>query len=215
VTARTGKQYLDSDEKMVYLATQSAPVYACGLALQQGGADSNAYPCIVEVDTSMLPFDDLFPDEDYVAIRLLQEELGLPQTAMPDERHERRLTEIQKAVKADPDARKGWVCESLRTLGSIAHRGGIPLAAITRISVLDNRDAFGFLSGGVDAIKKSQSGVGLTDIERQLCPPLTRWLSGNDVSADEFPAEMRSNAKSIEYITSRIAVRPRTVYERT
>jgi hypothetical protein len=114
-----------------------------------------------------------------------------------------------------PDVRKNWVCDSVRTLGSFAHRGPIPLAAITRISVLDNRDAFGFLIAAVDAIQKTQGGVGLTDAERQLGPPLTRWLNGDDVSVDEFPAILRPNIKSIEYIKARIAVGPSVFYERS
>jgi hypothetical protein len=43
--------------------------------------------------------------------------------------------------------------------------------------------------------------------------PLTGWLAGYDVSVDDFPAEIRPNAKAIEYIKARIVVRPTILYQ--
>lgn len=211
VTARTGRAYFDSDESMVYLASASAPVYAGSIATQLAGpANGKIYPCVVEIDTAKLQFANLHPDEDYVADRLLADEIA--KTPLSGERLEKRRSEIQAAVKSDPEAHRSWICESMKTLGSIAHRGPISLDAITGIAVMDNDDAFSFLSHMINFMTKSRAGSGLTAGERGVGPLLTRWLLGDVVSASDLANAMavdKVDEKTLDHFATRLAIRPR------
>lgn len=204
VTDRTGRAYLDSNEDMIYFATVSAPVYATDLTIQARGRGEEVFPCVVEVEQSALDFGNLFPDEDYVARRLLKEQTG-------SVRDEARLSKLQAEVKANPGQHKEWLCDCLTSMGVVAHKGPIPLSAIVRITVTDDSDAFSFLSTAVDAMTHDQSSGDLNALERQLGPLFTRWMLGLPVIADEFPSAMRGARARVDRCLS---IPPRVLYSR-
>ncbi|MCZ6652008.1 MAG: hypothetical protein O7D91_03160 [Planctomycetota bacterium] len=214
VTEKTGQKYLDSDESMVYLSTVSALTYAYSQAVQDRGAGNEAAcPCVIEISMSSLAFGNLYPDEDFVAVRMLQGELGLSASKMPPDSHEDRLAKLYTAAKAQREAHQDLVCESVDVLGSLAHKGPIQLSAITRITIMQDPNALSFLDAANDAMSTQRSQFGLNSLERQLGRLLTRWFIGEPVRMEEFPAEMRQSAGQKTTLANRLAMRPTVLYQ--
>lgn len=208
VTERTGQSYLDSNKAMVYLSTVSALTYASSLAEQsRADGDKSACPCVVAVDISALSFRNLYPDEDYVAMRLLQQELNLKPHEGPHEKHERRLAEIQQQVIADAESHRALLCESLDVLGAVGHKGSIPLSAVASIVVMENASGIRALSNAVNSMSKNRQGFGLNQLERQLGPPLIRWFMGEMVAPEEFPEAFRGPP-----LTNMLAIKPEIIH---
>jgi hypothetical protein len=100
----------------------------------------------------------------------------------------------------------------MEILGSIAHEGPIALDAITRIAVMDNDDAFSFLSHIIGIITNARAGLGLTAAERRVGPLVTRWMLGEFVSASDLITAMaigKADAKTLDHFEKRLAIRPR------
>lgn len=213
VTQKTGQEYLDSNESMVYLSIVSALSYAYPQAFQARGAGHEAAcPCVIEINVSSLDFGNLYPDEDYVAVRMLQQELNSPAHQMPPASQEARLADLHAVAKAQPDAHKGSVCASIDVLGALAHKGPIQLSAITRITIMRDPNALRFLGDAVAAMSVERSQFGLNSRERQLGPLLTRWFVGDPVRMEDFPEAMRQSEENRTSLANFLAINPIVLY---
>lgn len=105
---------------MVYLTTAYAPYFAiCAVDEQEQGV-------IVEVDTSQLDRELLYPDEDFIAQGLAHQR-GLP------------LELIHRQVRRELHNYRHHAGDSITALGNAAYKGTIPPGAITRYALIDGK----------------------------------------------------------------------------
>jgi hypothetical protein len=105
---------------MVYLTTAYAPYFAV-TALEEGEQG-----LIVEVDASKLNPSLLYPDEDFIAQALSH------QTQMP-------LEIVHPKVRRQLHQYRHHTGDSIKALGNAAHKGAIPVEAITRYALIDSK----------------------------------------------------------------------------
>ena len=110
---------------MVYLTTAYAPYFAVTQL------DEGEQGVIVEVATNKLNATSLYPDEDFIAQALAH------QWKMP-------LGIVHKRVRRTLHNYQHHTADSVQALGNAAHKGEIPLGAITRYATIDG-DAQSYL----------------------------------------------------------------------
>lgn len=119
--------HLPSSKDHIYLTTTYAMHYACAATPQrrgQGVWDN----LIVEVDMDELEEGDFFPDEDFLH-QATKHNFAGPEFITSAQQ---RTTWYRDNLANFHAAWKG----SLKYLGTIAHRGRIPVSAITRIAIV-------------------------------------------------------------------------------
>lgn len=152
---------------------------------------------IVEVDLDRLSPENLYPDEDYVeqalrALGMVDEDIA------GDEYLQARTLAIRNRID---DYQEAWEA-SLEDLGSVAHRGPIPVSTITRISIYDPK------SNPALTLRLSDPTITVLNatIYGRVYQLLTAWLMGDPVSVDEFlraewPSQMPPPAEVVEAVT--------------
>ena len=109
-----------SRSDMVYLTTAYAPFFAIN------SLDEGEKGVIVEIDTTLLDPSSLYPDEDFIA-QALAHQMQLP------------LEYLHKRVRRTLRNYRHHTADSLQALGNAAHKGDIPVKAITRYAEIDGK----------------------------------------------------------------------------
>jgi len=107
-----------SRKDMVYLTNAYAPFFAIQ------GSKGKEKALVLEIDTDLLDFDRLYPDEDFIAQALAY------QTKRP-------LDEVHEEVKKELEGYQHLAMDSLERLGNCSHKGGVPASAISRYCLID------------------------------------------------------------------------------
>ena len=121
-----GSSGLGSLPGFVYLGSKEFIFYSIVAALRM---DAQYRLAVVEVDLDVICFDNLYPNEDAIWSSLLQDGCPDLQGLQPRE----GIAECAESVEANQHL---WY-RLLMDQCSVAHKGAVPLSAITRISVFD------------------------------------------------------------------------------
>lgn len=156
---------LESHPDYVYLTD----VYAVFFASQAAGFRKWG---IVELDCDVLQEANIYPDEDYLVERLMSQG--------PWDKAKAR--QLNKKVRASIESFKDEWSNSLRGLGTIAHRGPIPKEAITRIVLFKPRSNI-----QIAGCCLSQSvTIGNHSVAAGRHRTLTEWFLGKNCTAMEW-----------------------------
>lgn len=120
---------MESISDHVYLTDPFAPHYAVA-------ASENSEIALVEIETDTLRERDLYPDEDFIEQAIRSDELDIQ---YPVDRLDLTgyINERTATVRDHIELFQPYWESSLEILGNIAHKGTIPVDAITRIAVSD------------------------------------------------------------------------------
>jgi len=122
---------INSDERNVYLTT----TYAGYFAVQAIGEYEEERLAIIEVDTPQLFKTRLYPDEDFIgqAVHMLGNKLSESNALFKFKG--KTLLEITQEVVDNASMWKGYWKDSLKYMGTVAHRGTIPKTQIKKIAL--------------------------------------------------------------------------------
>lgn len=160
---------IESHPNLVYLTVAYAPYFAANAVGQ-----SQSRPAIIEVETDLLNRTRLRPDEDFVAEALQQQ-----QGAVRGQNEFRKLT---REVLSSIDGYARYWKQSLQCLGNCAHKGPIPVSAITRVAFIDAEKAAGAFHEAQDPVISVTNFRYFGNRHRLL----TRWFAGYEVAAEEI-----------------------------
>lgn len=168
-----------SRSDMVYLTTAYAPFFAINSVAEEEKA------VIVEVQTADLNPSDLYPDEDFIA-QALAHQMQLP------------LEYIHKRVRRTLRNYQHHTADSVEALGNAAHKGEIPLGAITRYAEIDGKLQSSLFWLGLDPC--------ITPLNYRFLGPkyrsITAWIMGDrpDFDADGFGNQSLLEQVNPEYM---------------
>lgn len=134
---KAGNWECASHSGAVYL-TDAYPLYFGVQALEQTyfrnpEGDGRHIAAVVEIETDRLSPFDFVPDEDVL------EQVGRRHDELPERWTMRqRTTYYRQRLASEYRNGEGWL-KSLEAMGTCAHLGPIPAAAITRVAFVDNR----------------------------------------------------------------------------
>lgn len=126
VTGESNWEAFPSMDTRVYLSS-TYPLYFAAAATNFETKTHNMV--VFEIDTDKLDNDRFYPDEDFIAQALVQNE----PTVYPS------LEDAQEHAIAHIVGYKHHWTDSLEGMGNISHHGAIPVEAITRYAVVDHR----------------------------------------------------------------------------
>lgn len=167
-TRQSGWEDVPSHPDHVYLTRYFAGYYGANAADRAKAQRMG----IVEVNMAALDPSRLYPDEDYVAdaqrgrvpLNVLDRKARI--------RYVRDHIELFQSLAGD----------SLERMGNVAHRGAIPPAAIRRVALWDGFRNPHLFMRMVDS-NVGAMGAAVSGPTHEF---FTRWLIGDDVTAEEF-----------------------------